>query len=95
MIDPKTGQQMRGQDPAEIARFFQFAQQRADRGGGTNLDGALMDYLQGRELTPEPKIIDPTQWQPAPQGAPDGALIRDKRDGRTYRVIRGYLAPEN
>lgn len=95
VIDPKTGQKMRGQDPAEIARFFRFAQERANRGGGTNLDGALMDYLQGREIKPEPRIIDPTEWQRAPEGAPEGGMIRDKRDGRLYRVIRGYLAPEN
>lgn len=95
VIDPKTGVQQRGSDPAEVARFFRFAQERANRGGGTNLDGALMDYLQGRELKPEPRIIDPTEWQRAPEGAPEGGMIRDKRDGRLYRVIRGYLAPEN
>lgn len=95
VVDQETGVPKTGTDPQEVARFFKFAQERQSRGGGSNLDGALMDYLQGRELKPEPRIIDPTEWQRAPDGAPNGALIRDKRDGKTYRVIRGYLAPEN
>lgn len=95
VFDPRTHAPTMMQDPQEIARFFKFATERAARGGGNNMDAALMDYLQGRELKPEPKIIDPNEWQRAPDGAPDGALIRDKRDGRTYRVTRGFLAPEN
>ena len=83
------------QDPMEVAKFFRFAQERERRGGGDNFDEALMDYMQGRELKPEPKIIDPTEWRAAPQGAPEGGLVRDKRDGRMYRVVRGYLAPED
>ena len=80
IVDPRTGQQVQG-----------YAADPMMGGAPAPLAGGGMMATNAPAAAPSPT---PTQTPaPSPTPFPEGAVIRNKRDGKTYKIVNGQPVP--